>query len=178
MRWRLLAGIAVVLLVLFVGASLAFFVWPSTGSVPARADAVALLSGGRGDRLPAAERLMARGVAPLLVVPHGRDPRWPAGNRVCDSSHSYAVECPDPHPDTTRGEVELIGKLAAQRGWRRVVVVTSRYHVTRAGMLVRRCVHGTVSMVASTPHDSLTTWGSHVAHEWIGLGVAVVHRAC
>jgi uncharacterized SAM-binding protein YcdF (DUF218 family) len=171
--------VAVAVVVLFVGASVRLFVWPPTSSVPARADAVALLSGGAGDRLPTAQRLVARGVAPVLVIPNGRDPKWAAANHLCNQRQPFEVLCPDPAPNTTRGEAEVIGRLAADRRWRRVVVVTSRYHVTRAGMLVRRCVDGSVSVVASTPHAGIVSWTEQVVHEWGGLASALaLHRSC
>jgi uncharacterized SAM-binding protein YcdF (DUF218 family) len=172
-------AVGLVLLVLLVAASLRLFVWPPTSSVPARADAVALLSGGAGDRLPKAQGLTARGVASVLVIPNGHDPKWAAANRLCSRPQTFEVLCPDPAPNTTRGEAEAIGRLAADRGWRRVVVVTSRYHVTRAGVLLRRCVHGSVAIVGSTPQAGVVSWTEHVVHEWGGLASAMaLHRAC
>jgi uncharacterized SAM-binding protein YcdF (DUF218 family) len=170
---------AAVLAFLFAAATLRLFVWPASASVPAKADAVALLSGGAGDRLPKAQQIMERGVAGVLVIPNGHDPTWVPANRLCDQPQRFEVICPSPKPNSTRGEAEVIGRLAAERRWRRVVVVTSRYHVTRAGILVRRCVRGSVSVVASTPNAGVASWTEHVVHEWGGLASAMVlHRAC
>jgi uncharacterized SAM-binding protein YcdF (DUF218 family) len=48
--------------------------------------------------------------------------------------------CFDAVPFSTQGEARTIARLARERGWRSVVVVTSRFHVTRAHMLFRRCL--------------------------------------
>jgi len=37
-----------------------------------------------------------------------------------------------PHPTTTRGEAEEIGSLARAHHWSSVLVVTSKYHISRA----------------------------------------------
>ena len=176
---RVVVIVAVGLAVVFVVGTLRLFVWPSSSVVPAKADAVALLSGGANDRLPEAKRLMARGVAGVLVIPNGRDPRWTPANWLCDRHQRFEVLCPSPKPNSTRGEAEVIGRLATERGWRRVVVVTSRYHVTRAGVLLRRCIGGSVSVVASTAHIGVVAWTERIVHEWGGLASALVlHRAC
>jgi len=44
-----------------------------------------------------------------------------------------------PVPYSTRGEARMVAGLAHERGWRRVVVVTSDYHVRRAQLLMTRC---------------------------------------
>jgi uncharacterized SAM-binding protein YcdF (DUF218 family) len=122
---------------------------------------------------------MQNGVAPVLVISNGLRPKWRAGNRACRDPHPFTVLCPKPHPDTTQGEAEALGRLAGQNRWHQVVVVTSAYHVRRAGLLVRRCVKTNVAMVASTPHDPALSRVRHVFHEWLGLADALtLRRAC
>jgi aminopeptidase-like protein len=75
------------------------------------------------------------------------------------------------------GEAELLARLAAARGWHRVDVVTSQYHVVRARLLIARCYRGQLRVVGA--HD--TFWdvvinaalesGKLVYHE-------LVHRGC
>ena len=43
-----------------------------------------------------------------------------------------------PEPSTTRGEAREVARLAAERGWQRIFVVTSSYHVPRARLIFRR----------------------------------------
>jgi hypothetical protein len=76
--------VAAVLAFLFAAATVRLFVWPASAGGPAKADAVALLSGGAGDRLPKAQLLMVQGVAHVLVIPNGHDLTWSPANRLCD----------------------------------------------------------------------------------------------
>jgi uncharacterized SAM-binding protein YcdF (DUF218 family) len=101
-----------------------------------KADAIVVL-GGRSNRLPVGLRLHEEGVAPVLLVFNA------SGSG--DAGHLY--ERPDPY--TTRGEARAIARLAAEHGWRSVVVVTSGYHVPRAGLIVRRAFDGDVQMVGA-----------------------------
>jgi uncharacterized SAM-binding protein YcdF (DUF218 family) len=128
------------------------FVWPSTGSPPAKADAVVVLSGDRNARLDPGLALVKRGVAPVLVISGARqDPRWLKARRLCREGRVAAAQviCFEPKPFSTRGEARAVGALARRHGWTKVVVVTSTFHVTRARMLFRRCYPGRLWMVGT-----------------------------
>ena len=178
MRRRL--GIVAVAVVLVAGLAVTgLLVWPPVHSPPARVDAVAVLSGGSGDRLPTALGLVRDGLAPVLVIPNGTDPTWDDANRLCGQDQPFVVLCPRPRPDTTRGEAATLDALARRRGWDRMVVVTSRYHVTRARVLLPRCLDARVTVVGSDPDGGPLTWARYVEHEWLGLVDAVVlDRGC
>jgi hypothetical protein len=123
------------------------------------ADALVVFAGGRGERLSKALVLLQQQVAPVLVISNGRDARWQAANQLCASRQRFEVLCPQPEPDTTRGEARMVRDLAARRGWRSVVVVTSTYHARRAQLLLRRCFDGQLQIVAAPPHEPwLRTW--------------------
>jgi uncharacterized SAM-binding protein YcdF (DUF218 family) len=70
--------------------------------------------------------------------------------------------------------------MAHVQGWRRVIVVTSTYHVTRARLLIARCLHRDFAVVAARPTASLPLWWWRKAllHEWAGLVDAELHRGC
>jgi uncharacterized SAM-binding protein YcdF (DUF218 family) len=122
------------------------FVWPrANDSPPAHADVVVVLSGGRDSRLDPALTLMRRGIAPVLAISSaGRDPKWMKARLLCNGKYRvrFRVVCFAANPYSTRGEAETVTRLAHARGWHRIIVVTSTYHVTRALMLFRRCFHG------------------------------------
>jgi hypothetical protein len=123
------------------------------------ADALVVFAGGRGERLSKALVLLQQQVAPVLVISNGRDARWQAANQLCASRQRFEVLCPRPDPDTTRGEARMVGDLAARRGWRSVVVVTSTYHARRTQLLLGRCFDGQLQIVAAPPHEQwLRTW--------------------
>jgi uncharacterized SAM-binding protein YcdF (DUF218 family) len=130
-----------------------FVLWPEE-QAPRHADAVVVLAGDHL-RLGKALELMARRVAPTLVISDGRAPGWYRANRLCDGRARFRVVCFEPRPYSTRGEAREVARLARSRGWRSVVVVTSRYHVTRARLLFDRCVDVRVSVTGATYRRSL-----------------------
>jgi uncharacterized SAM-binding protein YcdF (DUF218 family) len=164
-RRRILLPLAM-LAVAWLVATGVLFVWPSTDP-PGRADAVVVLSGGRDQRLDPALRLMRQHVAPVLVISGAAyDPKWKKARALCArGATGFRVVCFDPKPYSTRGEARGIARLAAQHGWRTVDVVTSRYHVFRARMIIGRCYHGTLRMVGadypltSAPVSWISEWG-------------------
>lgn len=160
---------------MLAAATAALFVFPPEDH-PRRADVVVVLSGSH-DRLPEGLELMRRGVAPVLVISDGAVPGWPAANRLCRGGVSFRVVCFHANPYSTRGEARFVAGLMRRRGWTRVVVVTSRYHVLRARMDFRRCVDGDVDGVGAS--TSLAKWVAGAALEWPKLGYALtLGRGC
>jgi uncharacterized SAM-binding protein YcdF (DUF218 family) len=156
--------------VLVVGFTLRLFVWPATDPVEP-ADAVVVLAGGDGERLDRAKELMRDGVAPTLALSFG-----PVG--MCTSPQPFDLVCFTPDPETTRGEAEAIGRLAQERHWSNVIVVTSTPHVTRSRLLVERCYSGRLQVTGAAPDAGLPTWLGAIVHEWGGLAESLVRRSC
>lgn len=166
---RLLLAAALAVL---AAASLALLVLREDDPV-ARADAVVVLFGARA-RLPVGVELVKRGVAPVLVVSQGRDRGWRSPG-LCDR-RDIRVLCPVADDESTRGEARLIGRLARERGWDSLVVVSSRFHLFRARLLIRRCYDGRLAMVgAGSPVWRLPY---QVAWEWAKLARAGIQRDC
>ena len=137
-----------------------------------------VLAGSPSDRLPKALELMERRVAPVLVVSNGLGDSFATRN-LCRARARlrFTVLCPRPEPFSTRGEAELVGRLARAGRWRRVVVVTSTYHVTRARMLFERCLEGRVAVVGARPWLPRFAFGALL--EWPKLALALtLRRAC
>lgn len=150
-------------------------VWP-VQRPPASADAVVLLSGD-GGRLPGALRLMERGVARTLVF--AGQPDTLAVAALCTDPQPFEVVCLRPSPDTTRTEARAAGELARARQWDSMVVVTSRFHATRARLLFRRCFGGTVEVVGDAPPYGMNFARRQIAHEWLGLvHASLISRGC
>ena len=57
----------------------------------------------------------------------------------CGERHAFEVVCFVPDPDRTQGEAREATRIAEERGLKRLLVVTSRYHAVRAGIVFRRC---------------------------------------
>ncbi|HEY2935786.1 MAG TPA: YdcF family protein [Gaiellaceae bacterium] len=171
-RWFRRLVLLVLLLAALAAASVWLFGFPRTDPA-GRADAVVVLSGSNHDRLPRGLALMRAHVAPVLVVSDGARTE----PRLCGRRRPYRVLCVRPNPFSTRGEAEEIARLARARGWRTVDVVTSRYHVYRARLIIKRCFHGRLRMVASTPRAFEYVEGA--AAEWPKLFVAeALRRGC
>jgi uncharacterized SAM-binding protein YcdF (DUF218 family) len=172
-------AVAIVVVIVLTGVTARLFVWPTADAPTERADAVVVFVGGRGERLAVAERLLADGLAPNLVLPNGTAPEWPAGNRACSGDFPFEVHCPRPDPDTTRGEARVIAALAREKGWTRVIVVTSSYQLTRARLLLGRCFDGEVLGVRAQPELSASAWTRRVVHEWLGwMQAQTSERGC
>ena len=152
---RRLVLVVVPLLVVAWAAVAARFVLSPVQDSPRRADAVVVLAGDHL-RLGKALELMARRVAPTLVISDGLAPGWREANRLCRRGGGrFRVVCFRPDPYSTRGEARAVARMAAARGWGSVVVVTSTYHVTRARLLFDRCVDARVRVTGATYQRSL-----------------------
>lgn len=176
-RRTVLLAVAVVMTgVTAFGASIRAIVHPVIDK-PARADAIVTLSGDRGARLPRALDLLRAGFAPLLVI--DGLPDLDEAKQLCRHSPDFEVVCLHPAPDNTRTEAEAVGRLARDRSWSKVIVVTDKVHVARARLLFERCVKGSVVVVpAVIPPAVRPTWRA-IAHEWLGIADAlIVSRGC
>jgi uncharacterized SAM-binding protein YcdF (DUF218 family) len=161
---RRLLIVAAVLVAAWVVVCLVLFAFPpaETGA-PARADAIVVLAGAH-ERLPPALELVRQGVAPrLLISSVSRSRPWPLAQRLCAAGR-YAgadVVCFDAAPYSTQGEARAVGRMARSRGWKSLVVVSSRFHLTRAKLLFRRCYPGSLSLVGVP-----TKWW-RIPGEWV-----------
>lgn len=138
----MIARILLVLVAAFVATG-AYLVAVPHDDRPAKADAVIVLSGTR-QRLPVGVRLVRDGYAPLLVVSRSTNPKQ-LERRLCRSG----ALCFRADPYSTRGEARAIARLAAQHHWRTVDVVTSKFHIYRARIVIRRCYHGELHMIGA-----------------------------
>jgi uncharacterized SAM-binding protein YcdF (DUF218 family) len=139
--------IVVALVLVYVAVGVYLFVLPHDDK-PVHADAIVVLAGTE-ERLPVGERLLRHGYARVLVVSLSHPPA-----RVQLAACARGAICFHGHPFSTRGEAREIGRLAAQRDWKTIDVVTSKFHDFRAGLLIRRCFHGKLRMVGA-PQSTL-----------------------
>jgi hypothetical protein len=170
-------------LVLLLGLGLyvagaALFLLREDDDLGRRADAVVVLAGDES-RLPVALALVEDGAAPVLVVSEDASGEDTARTALCDDGEIEGVEvvCRLATPFSTRGEARLVGELAERRGWDRIVVVTSRYHLFRAERLLRRCTDAELVLRGSS--EPVVTNLQAIPFEWLKLGVAeTARRGC
>jgi uncharacterized SAM-binding protein YcdF (DUF218 family) len=102
---------------------------------PRHADAIVSLDGDRPRRLRKAVELAAGGVAPTLVVVRAEEA---APELLTTGGLPFEVLSVVPDPSSTRGEARQLARLAGERDWQSILVVTSAYHVPRARMIFER----------------------------------------
>ena len=125
-----------------------------------KADAIAVLAGTSMDRPLEAADLYKDGYAPRIVLTHEmREASYGAlaarGVTVpaeADEQREILVRLGVPANsivlpmrihDNTAQEAQTFRELAMKNGWRRIIVVTSKYHLRRAGFAIRREMGGT-----------------------------------
>ncbi len=140
-------------------------------------DAIVVLAGERS-RLATGVQLADRGVAGVLIISNGNAKGWKEANTICASKRRYQVICPQPSSDDTEGEAHTISRIARVRGWNRLVLVSSNYHLRRARTLFHRCLKGELRVYASEPdRTSVGEWVGALL-EWPKLMYATVDRDC
>jgi uncharacterized SAM-binding protein YcdF (DUF218 family) len=83
-----------------------------------------------------------------------------------------------PDPVTTKGEGRELRRLAAQHGWRTVIVVTLRPHVSRARFILSQCFDGELVMVPIPGPLPIPIWAFHYAYQTAGYVRAMVQPGC
>ena len=158
-----------------------------------KADAMFVLAGTRLERALEAVDLFKEGWAPLIVLSPGRaEPvehlvrargvRFPSESDIVRDAMlqlgipAAAIVATDGYVDNTAQEANLLRAMVKTRGWRRVIVITSKYHTRRSGFAFRRGLEGTGAetvMRASRydPSDPARWWRSRadfrfVTSEW------------
>jgi uncharacterized SAM-binding protein YcdF (DUF218 family) len=145
-----------------------------------RTDAVIMLGGAASERLPAALRVQQDLGIPVLVLSHTDTFGNRAADGLCGSAAfpNPSLICFRPPDLDTRGEAEAISRLVSLNGWKSVTVVTSSYHVTRAGRLIGQCTTAEVQMVASHPDLDVAQWLRRFVIETGGLIDASLRPEC
>ncbi len=168
-RWLLAA-----LVLVFLLTSLRLFVFPSLPPSPARVDAIVEL-GGPGDRdrvaLELARTHRASYVVQSTIESDARS------NTCLPPVPEVTVLCFHPDPDTTRGEAQSIQRLAAEHGWKSVILVTTPDQAWRARLRVTRCFDGDVYV--STARLPALDYLWQIPYQWAAtLKALTIERDC
>jgi uncharacterized SAM-binding protein YcdF (DUF218 family) len=145
-RW-IVAGVASALILTWLIGGYFVIVSPVTNRLE-KADAIVVLGPPDADRrADYALELAERGYAPVVAISVESD-RQSELKGACNGRVPSGITamCFRADPETTQGEARQIKAYAAQYGWKRIIVVTSSYHVSRARLIVQRCFQGQVLM--------------------------------
>jgi hypothetical protein len=175
-RWRLVPRWLVSLCVLLIAAVMAglpVYVRPQTDALR-HADAILVLGGRDDDRYPFGIGLGEQGWAPIVVLSIDR---WRTG--FCATPHLHLnLRCFIADPPTTKGEAQELHRLAANYGWRTIIVITSRPHISRARFILEQCFDGNLVMVDSPAHQSAIGWAYQYIYQTAGYARAVLEPGC
>jgi uncharacterized SAM-binding protein YcdF (DUF218 family) len=154
-----------------------------------KADAIAVLAGTRMDRPLEAADLYKQGYAPRVVLTYGEPEAAFAAlaargvivpPQADDARDIFirlgipadAIILPPRIHDNTAQEAQTLRELAQKNGWRRIIVVTSRYHLRRAGFAIRREMAGSGIEVEmhGTRYEAVNPerwWTTRVDLRWV-----------
>lgn len=179
----LLALVAVLVLGLTAARAVLF---PRTDS-PERVDAIVVVAGAKDDRYVYARHLAETGVADHILVsqpPTGTGPYATALDSYCATTPITArdgrkidVECFAPDVDTTEGETTAATRIARERGYESLLVVTYWGHVSRVRMYFEQCFDGPI-YVTDTPRPLSKSRKDALLHETGGYVKAFIKPAC
>jgi uncharacterized SAM-binding protein YcdF (DUF218 family) len=175
---------AALVLLLLVGASGVILFTNAKTDPLQRADAVVVLGGEHDGREDYGIALARSGWAPAVLISNPYPSSDPVMRRVCgESADGIEVICLPPFPSTTRGEADVARRLANERAWRKIIVVTWKYHVPRARLAFRQCFSAdpnAVVMEAVPRHYdySPAQWEYIYAYQYGGLLKAAALGDC
>ena len=154
---------------------------------PERVDAIVVVAGSNDDRYVYARSLAEEGVTDHILVsqPPSATGRYAAAiDTYCASTPVLArdgrridVECFAPDVDTTEGETTAATRIARERKYRSLLVVTYWGHVSRVRMYFEQCFDGPV-YVTDTPRPLSKSRKDALLHETGGYLKAFVRPAC
>jgi uncharacterized SAM-binding protein YcdF (DUF218 family) len=168
-RARIIAVVAVALVVVFCALTARLFVFPDLNT-PARSDAIVVLGGFGLGPVDKAVALAEQGLAPTIVF--SLEPTLHCVSHL-PSAPKVRVLCFRANPLSTRGEARAIARLAAQYHWHRIMVVMPTAQATRARLRIGRCYPGQVLEVG-VPASGIWDWTRAIAYEWAALAKALV----
>jgi uncharacterized SAM-binding protein YcdF (DUF218 family) len=143
------------------------------------ADAILVLGGYEYDRYEVGFKLALEGWAPAVAVSNPAGANDPWLTKYCAEPHpKFALYCFIPDPRSTAGEAREFRRLADLHGWRTVIAVTFRPHVSRARFILRQCFDGDLMMVASPPEVSPVRLAYEYVYQTAGFVKAALKPAC
>jgi uncharacterized SAM-binding protein YcdF (DUF218 family) len=149
-----------------------------------QADAVVVLGGDRDGRQAYGLRLAEKIGAPTVLMsdPYSREDA--VMRTWCGKSRGEVlVICDRPTPLTTRGEAIMARKYGRQMGWRRIVVVSWRYHLPRARFIFEQCYSTdpaqiVMQAVPRSYNPSFAYWEATYAYQYGGFAKAALEGPC
>ncbi|WP_051179698.1 YdcF family protein [Nocardia concava] len=176
-RW-VLAGLALAIVAALVAAGYPVYVRPQVDELR-RADAILVLGGEGVDRYGYGLELGRQGYASTVLFsnPYGE---WTDIDEVREPCHTpqtgFTLICFAPDPSTTVGEGRELRRLAGEHGWKTIIVITMRPHLSRARYILERCFDGELIMRPSPFDIAPWYWVWSYVYQTAGYARAVIDR--
>lgn len=166
-------------MIMVVIGGLPVYVYPRTDQLE-RADAVVVLGGYGADRFDYGITLAERGWAPVAVLSVYNPDNDPSIADVCKGSRdkSISIVCFTADPLTTLGEAREVRRLAQERRWHKIIVVTARSHVSRARYIVSKCFDGEILMAPNPTEISRARWVYEYFYQTAGYLRTIIQPGC
>jgi len=147
------------------------------------ADAILVLAGEHDGREDYAMQLAREGWAPTVVLSNPYLPGDEVMERVCRPAAGVEVICGKPASLTTRGEADMMRRLAEQRSWSKIIVLTWNYHIPRARLVFRQCFSDQrrTTVMRAMPRQypySFLQWEFMYFYQFAGFAKAVLQGTC
>lgn len=161
-----------------------YFIFSSaTDSAVSRVDAIVVLGGEHDGREEYGLTLARRGIASTVVLSNPYRATDPVMRRYCRRDGGTEVMCVKPNPPTTRGEALMTRRLAVERHWKSVLVVSWRFHLPRARLIFSQCLSnvGVSTAAKAVPRQySLPVWYWEYIYfyQFAGIAKAVIVDNC
>ena len=115
---------------------------------PRQADAIVLMAGDRFHRIQKTAELYHAGHAPFIVVTSNAD-KWEYGSAPSSKLVPELIAAGVPHEHIiseetgahTRGEADATLRIAKEKNWQRLIVVTTAYHLPRVFLTWLKAIH-------------------------------------
>jgi uncharacterized SAM-binding protein YcdF (DUF218 family) len=149
-----------------------------------RADAVVVLGGEHDGRQAYGIHLAEKVGAPTVLVSNPYPSEDSVMRTWCGKRRGgVRVICDRPPILTTRGEAMMARKYGRELGWRRIVVVSWRYHLPRARFIFGQCYSSdpdqvVMQAVPRSYSQSVAYWEAIYAYQYGGFAKAVLQGSC
>ena len=124
------------------------------------------------------QELGAAGHSSILVMSNTDTPGNVDADKLCRRPAHESRVCFEPDPRTTRGEARALARLAADRDWDTLIVVTSDYHSLRALTNLSQCTTANLVMVPSEPDHGFLGWLPRFVEESAALAASYLRPVC
>jgi len=175
---RYLTYTGVVLLAAVLG-GLPVYVYPKVDQLQ-HSDAVLVLGGYGQDRYKYGLWLAEHGWAPNVVWSIYNPKNASSITDACENvlRRPVTISCFTADPLTTLGEARELRQIAKERGWRKVIVVTARSHISRARYILAKCFDGQLIMRPNPEPISVVRWAYEYVYQTAGYLRAVAQSGC